>query len=90
MMSATGTSLPLLEVVMGYGAILLASLNLPAALIVSDLFLVDQNTLWGFQQTIGGSSYFIPSPWTIFLAVHIIASLILFRATTNRVRRIER
>lgn len=90
MMSATGTSLTVAEVVMAYGAILLASVNLPAALVVSDVFLVEQNTLWGFQQTIGGSSYFIPSPWIIFLAVHIIGALILFRLTTNRVRRIER
>ncbi len=66
----------------------LVSLNLPAALITSEMFLLEEGTLIGFSQSSGGITYWIPSPWYVNLFVFALLSFILYKVVVRRVRRI--
>lgn len=86
--SAAGPS-PLTEAILLYSALVLAATNLPATLIVSEIFLVEQNTLFAFSHFIGSLRLWLFSPWPLFLLFHAVAAIVLFVATVRRVRRVS-
>ena len=81
------------EAALMYALIFLATTNLPATLIVSDIVLVEEGSLWYFNTSVGGASgashsIWLFSPWPIFLILYILLSVLLFYATVRRVRKI--
>jgi ABC-type transport system involved in multi-copper enzyme maturation permease subunit len=80
---------PLLEVVLLYGGLFLAAVNLPATLILSETFYLQEGTLLGFSQMMSGYNVWIFSPWWVFIILHVIAAVILYVATVRRVRRVS-
>lgn len=86
----TGSSRPWIEVVATYGGLALASINLPAAIIVSDIFLLQEDALFFWQSTIGGRTVWLFSPWWVYIVFYSLLGLILFRATVRRVQRVPK
>jgi ABC-2 type transport system permease protein len=66
----------------------LAATNLPASLILGEVFLLQEDTLFLFTSTFGGRSVTLFSPWPLFLLLHVFLSLILYWACVRRIRRI--
>lgn len=81
----TSTAPWFLEAFTIYAGLLLSATNLPATLIISDLFLREENTLWGFSEMIDGHNVWFFSPWYVFLAFHLLFAFYLFRRTVKRV-----
>jgi hypothetical protein len=77
-----------LQVILIYGGILLAATNFPATLILSDVFLLEQNALFIFPEVIDGHTIYIFSPWFVYSAFYIVLSLLLYWGAVRRVRRI--
>jgi hypothetical protein len=87
--SASSTSGgPLAEAVLTYAGLILSTTNLPASLIISDVFLREQNTLWGYTYSISGYSVWIFSPWYFNLLFHMLLTWFLFRRATRVVDKI--
>lgn len=76
------------EAVMVHIGLFLASLHLPAALIVSELFLLNQNTLFFYQQNFSGNLVWLYSPWMLFTLLHLLLAWLLYWVTVRRVRRV--
>ncbi len=81
------------EAALMYVLMFLASTNLPATLIVSDVVLVEEGSLWYFSSVVGGASgtshtIWLFSPWPLFLILYSLLAIILFWATVRRVRKI--
>jgi ABC-2 type transport system permease protein len=85
-----GVYRPWLELVMAYGGLSLASINLPAAIVVSDIFLLQQDALFFWQDTIAGRTVWLFSPWWVYTILYALLGLILFSATVRRVRRVPK
>jgi ABC-2 type transport system permease protein len=89
-LSATALSVaPIAETMLIYGGLIMAATNLPATLIVSEIFLLDQNTLFLTSQFVGGTRVWLFSPWPLFILFHLAAAMILFAATVRRVRQVS-
>jgi hypothetical protein len=73
---------------MNYILVGLVSLNLPATLIMSEIVLLEEGTLWGFSQSSRGYTYWILSPWYINLFIFTVLAFIIYKVTVRRVRRI--
>jgi ABC-type transport system involved in multi-copper enzyme maturation permease subunit len=71
------------------GALLLAATNLPATLIVSEIILTQENSLFTFRQVVSGTPVTLLSPWPIFIVLHLAVAAVLFLACVRRVRRIS-
>lgn len=71
-----------------YGGLLLAATNLPATLIVSDVFLLEQNALFIFPEVIDGHTVYLFSPWFLYGALYTVLALLLYWAAVRRVQRI--
>lgn len=80
---------PTLEIVLTYLGLVLAALNLPATLIVSEAFLLSEDTLLGYTHFIGTRSIWIFSPWTLFIILHLAAAVLFYVAAVRRVRRVS-
>jgi ABC-2 type transport system permease protein len=81
------------EMLLLYGGLLLATTNLPATLIVSDLILVEEDALFFFQQSFGsppasGGNFWFPSPWWIFIILYTLLALLLYWLSVRKVRQI--
>jgi ABC-type transport system involved in multi-copper enzyme maturation permease subunit len=76
------------EAMLFYGGLLLAATNLPATLVVSDIVLLQENSLFLFRQTLSGHNVWLFSPWPLFLLLYILLALLLYWASVRRVRRI--
>jgi ABC-2 type transport system permease protein len=81
------------EAAMMYALMVLAATNLPATLIVSDVVLVQESSLWYFTTSVGGASgashtIWLFSPWPLFLILYSLLSLLLFWGSVRRVRKI--
>jgi hypothetical protein len=76
------------EALLIYFMLFMAALNLPAALITSEVILIEENTLWGFVESIGSHSVFIFSPWYLNLILFSMLALLLFILTVRRVSKI--
>lgn len=79
---------PVVDIILNYVMMALVSLNLPATLIVSELFLLEEGTLWAFTQSTSGYTYWVLSPWYLNLTIFTILALVIYKATVRRVRRI--
>lgn len=77
-----------LQIALIYGGLFLAATNFPATLILSDVFLLEQNALLIFPEVIDGHTIYLFSPWFVYSALYIILSLLLYWGTVRRVRRI--
>jgi ABC-type transport system involved in multi-copper enzyme maturation permease subunit len=80
---------PLIEVLLIYLGLALAATNLPAALITSEVFLLQQGTLFAFSELIGGRTIWIVSPWLLFIFLHTLAAVVFYWASVRRVSRIS-
>lgn len=80
-------SSPTAEIITAYLLILAAGVNLPAALVVSDIFLVQEGSLWVMPQTVGATTIYLPSPWYLFIVIYSLLAWLLFRLCVRRVAR---
>ena len=87
MISGPATT-PLTEVVLVYVGLALATTNLPATIVISELLLIQEDVLFFSTQTIAGYTVYLFSPWTVYLFLSILLSLLLYLGTVRRVRRI--
>jgi ABC-type transport system involved in multi-copper enzyme maturation permease subunit len=77
------------EMALAYGGLFLAATNLPATLIVSDIFLLQEDALFFYKETFGGShSAYLFSPWPLFLLFYILLAFLLYWLTVRKVRKI--
>ncbi|MFQ5401501.1 MAG: ABC transporter permease [Anaerolineae bacterium] len=76
------------EALLVYGGLVLAATNLPATLIVSDIFLLENDALFFFKSSIGSRSAWLFSPWPLFIVLYLLMAAFFYWATVRRVRRI--
>lgn len=89
MSGTTSTSPPdWLAVVLVYVALALGSLNLPATLIASDVFLTEYDAIFYYIDTVQGYRIIIFSPWWIYFLLYSLLALFLFWAAVRQVRRV--
>lgn len=79
---------PAVTILLMYGGLIGASTNLPATMFLSELFLREYNAVWGIIENIDGVNVWFFSPWYVFILVHLLASLVLYRLTVRSVARI--
>lgn len=79
---------PLLEVVLLYTALVFAATNLPATIIISEMFLISEDALFFFTNTLSGYTVTFFSPWYVYIILYILLSLLLYALTVRRVRRV--
>ncbi len=81
------------EAVAAFGALLLAAINLPATLITSAIFLIEEGGVFYIKQDFysGGTTHavLLPSPWILFILLHTAFALLIYWITVRRVRRIS-
>lgn len=86
----TGSSLTTsVEIALVYIGLALAATNLPATLLISEIFLLERDTLIGATETIVTRSLWLPSPWILFIIFHVAAAIIFYIAAVRRVRRVS-
>lgn len=83
------TGPPSLEIALIYIGLVLAATNLPATLILTESFLLSEDTLIGYTHFVGSQSIWIFSPWIPFIIFHVLAAILLYVATVRRVRRVS-
>lgn len=76
------------QAIWAYAAVVLAATNLPATLIASEIFLIENNAIFYYSFTISGHAIYVPSPWPFFLLLYGFAAFWLYWACVRRVRRI--
>jgi ABC-type transport system involved in multi-copper enzyme maturation permease subunit len=79
----------LFEALLAYGGVTAAATNLPATLILSESFFLEEDAIFSFSTTVGTSSVWLFSPWTLFILLHVLAAVLLYVWTVRRVRRIS-
>lgn len=75
------------ETVLMFVLVLLAATNLPATLIVSDLFLVEEDALF-FIKSYTPAGGWLPTPWPIFIILYLLLALLLYWLSVRNVRKI--
>ncbi len=75
------------EIILAYLGAIGAGLNLPTALIVSDIFLVEDGALWVSQQFVSGTPIYLPSPWWLFVLFYIGIAWLLLELTVRHIAR---
>lgn len=83
----SGTS-PLVEVALIYLGLSLASTNLPATLIISEVFLLEEDALFFYSQTIRGYTVYLFSPWIVYIVFYLLFFLLLFALTVRQVKKV--
>jgi len=86
--TATGPG-PLIETLAAYAGFIGAATNLPATLILSEALFLEENAVFAFTMSLGSARLWLPMPWTLFILLHALAALWLYRATVRRVRRVS-
>ncbi|MFQ5421943.1 MAG: ABC transporter permease, partial [Anaerolineae bacterium] len=76
------------EMALALGGLALAATNLPATLIVSDIFLIQEDALFFFKNSFGAHAVWLPSPWLWFLLLYILLALLLYWLAVRKVRKI--
>lgn len=81
------------EMMLAYGGFLMAALNLPAALIVSDIILVNEDAIFFLKLPFGsppasGGDFWFASPWWLFIIIYLLLAWLLYRLTVRKVRKI--
>lgn len=87
-MLAGPATTPLTEVILVYVGLALSTTNLPATIIISEILLIQEDALFLATQTISGYTVYLFSPWTVYLILYILLSLLLYVGAVRRVRRI--
>lgn len=77
-----------MEILFQYGLVLLAATNLPATLIVSEIFLIEEDSLFLYSTSSGPSGVTLISPWLIFVVLYLLGALVLYRLSVRNVRKI--
>jgi ABC-2 type transport system permease protein len=87
-----GPSIPdwTMQALLIYGGILLAATNLPATLIISEIFLLQEDTIFYWTNIIDGHTIFILSPWYLYSIFYILLGLILYWACVRRVKKVAK
>jgi len=80
---------PWTPVLLVYVALALGSLNLPATLIASDVFLIEYGAIFYYTDTIDIYTVVIFSPWWIYLLAYTVLAVLLFWASIRRVKQIS-
>lgn len=80
---------PLFETLAIYAGLIAAATNLPATLIISETFFLQEDTIFGTTQSTAGGTLWLPSPWLLFILFHILAAVLLYVWTVRRVRRVS-
>lgn len=88
LMFGTSTLSSLAEMALAYIGLFLAATNLPASLIVSDVFLLQEDALFFYKETFGSYSAYLFSPWWLFLILYTLLALLLYWLTVRRIRKI--
>ncbi|MCA9933133.1 MAG: hypothetical protein H6662_10630 [Ardenticatenaceae bacterium] len=78
------------EAALAYGAFVLMAFNLPATLIASEVFLLEENTLFFFKQNFGGHQFWFFSPWLLFVVIYLLLARLFYWLTVRRVRRVAK
>jgi ABC-type transport system involved in multi-copper enzyme maturation permease subunit len=78
------------ETLVAYVGLLLAATNLPATLVVSDQFLLQEDALFLFTTSLSGRSVWLFSPWPVFLLLYILLAFLLYWLCVRNVRRISK
>jgi ABC-type transport system involved in multi-copper enzyme maturation permease subunit len=81
---------PLVEVIMAYVGLSLSATNLPATLVLSEVFLLEEETLFFVTETVGGYTVHLFSPWFVYLILYGLLSLLLYALTVRQVRKVPR
>lgn len=76
------------QLLLAYGGLLLAATNFPATLIVTDIFLLQEDALFIFTQVIDGHTVYLFSPWFVYAGIYSLLALILYWGTVRRVKKI--
>lgn len=84
---SSGTS-ALLEVFFIYLGLSLASTNLPATLVISEVLLLQEDTLFFYTETIRGYTVYLFSPWTVYTGLYLLLGLLLFALTVRQVKKV--
>jgi ABC-type transport system involved in multi-copper enzyme maturation permease subunit len=76
------------ELMFTYFLLMMAALNLPASLVVSEIFLLESGSLIGYESYIASHRVFIISPWYLTLIFYGSLSILLLFLTIRRVKRV--
>ncbi len=77
-----------LPAVLVYVAVALGSLNLPATLIASDVFLTQYGAIFYYMDTVNGYRVIVFSPWWIYTIVYTLLAFFLLGLSIRRVKQI--
>ena len=83
----SGTS-DLVEVVLIYLGLGLAATNLPATIVITEVFLLEEDALLFFTQPVGSYTVYALSPWILYIVFYLLLSLLLFALTVRQVRKV--
>lgn len=85
---STGSTGWVLEMFLTIGGLILAATNLPAALVVSEIILLEENTLFFFKQTFDTHVIWLFSPWIGTILIYALLGLLFYLLTVRRVRQL--
>ncbi len=81
---------PVLEAVLNYGTILLASTNPIATAVATELTLQQYGAVFTYTEVLSnGTNITLISPWIVYTFVYVIGSLVMMGLTVRKVRQIE-
>lgn len=75
------------EMLLAYGGLALAATNLPATLIVSEAFLLEEGAIFFWKESFRGHTVYLPSPWWLAILFYLLVTFIFFKAAVGRVGR---
>ena len=64
--------------------------NLPASIVVSEIFLLENGSFLGYETFIASQRVFVMSPWFITLMIYGGLAVLLLYLTINRIKRVAR
>jgi len=71
-----------------YAGLLLAATNLPATIVISEIFLLEQDALFLFTDLVDGRTVYFFAPWFVYVFLYTLLALVLFWVCVRRVKRI--
>jgi ABC-type transport system involved in multi-copper enzyme maturation permease subunit len=71
-----------------YAGLLLAATNLPATIVISEIFLLEQDALFFFTDLVDGRTVYFFAPWFVYVFLYTLLALVLFWVCVRRVKRI--
>lgn len=77
-----------LKIVLTYAGFIGAGLNLPATMILSNLMLIEEGSLFIIKNSSYGMTLYYLSPWITFLIFHALMAWGFYRGTVRNVRKV--